>query len=68
MTNKGRVSIQHVYIIYVRDLILGMPVTESHFRGISNYGIKGALIMFLEVKSKLCHLNWGINMRFHLIE
>ena len=34
----------------------GMPVTDNYFRGKSKYGIKGALIMFLEVKSKLIHL------------
>ena len=33
-----------------------MPVTDNHFRGKSKYGIKGAVIMFLEVKSTLIHL------------
>ena len=38
------------------DKYPGMPVTDNHFRGKSKYGIKGALIMFLEVKSTLINL------------
>ena len=46
------------------NITSGMPVTENDFRGKSKYSIKGALIMFLEVKSKLFHLKWAIDMHF----